>query len=142
MSLISKKIRKTTIQGKSVQIYLLPALEGILMARELAEIVIPTVGSFYQGFAEENLNFENLAMVLMSELDKIDVAQIITRLLKDMAVNESSVDFDDYFMANYGELVEILIFAIKENFSSFFAAKGLFDKYLPKRVEDQTTQAE
>lgn len=131
------KIRTKQVCGKQVQIYLLPATEGLRMAKELADVFVPTAGAFYQGVAEGGINFENLAMVLVSELDKVDVAVIIARLLKDVAVDGSAINFDDYFMANYGELIEMVSFAMSENFSSFFAAKGLFERFLPK-VEDQT----
>ena len=47
-------------------------------------------------------------------------------LFAGMTRNKERVDLDLYFAANYGELIELAIWVIKVNFSSFFAAKKLF----------------
>jgi len=133
------RVRSQELNGKQIQIYMLPAFEGLKMAQKLAQFVLPTVGAFYQGMASESLNFEQIAVTLVEELDGIELETIAGRLLQGMSVNGQDVPFDDYFMANYGELTAILTFAIKENFGSFFEAKGLFDKYLPK-VENGTSE--
>lgn len=132
------RVKTTVINEKTFQITMLPALEGMKIARKLAQVALPTMGAFYQGTVTESLNFEMLAVTIVEEMNAIELEEIIVRLLKDMAVNGQAVGFDEYFMANYGELTAVVTFAIKENFGSFFEAKGLFDKYLPK-VENKTS---
>lgn len=135
------RIKTEQISGNTVQITLLPATEGITMAKELAEVVVPTVGTFYQGISEGNVDFEGLSMVLISEMGKLNITEIIHRLVRGMAINGGDVNFDEYFMANYGLLIQIIAFALKENFQSFFDASGLFAKYLPK-VEKEPAEVE
>ena len=44
-----------------------------------------------------------------------------------------AVNFEDYFMANYAELCEVIAFALKENFGSFLELKGFVDRFLPQQ---------
>lgn len=135
------RIKTKTIQGKQYQIYLLPATEGIGMAKRLASTFLPFLGEFYENIANGSIDFQAMAVALVGELEDYDIISDVKRLLRETAVDGNEVDFDNYYMANYGELVEAVAFAIKENFSSFFAAKGLFANLMPK-LKVEATQAE
>ena len=125
-------IQQPKIQGQQYQIYLIPAGEGLRMAKTLAQTFLPLWGQFMTSAQEGNLDYSELAISLVGELDTFDVETLVRRLLKECTVDGKEVDFDQYFMGNYGELVEIVAFAIQKNFSSFFAAKGLLGSLLPK----------
>lgn len=124
MSIFGKKVRVEEIKGKKVQIYVLPAGEGIAMATKLAEVALPMLGGLgkdmQDGVTEADVDFGKIALAISGSLDKVDILAIIKRLLKDVTIDDSAVNFDDYFSCNYAELIAIMAFALKENFGSFF----------------------
>lgn len=134
-------VKQTTINEKQYQIYLLPTGEGLRIAKTLAQTFLPMWGEFLGAYNTGELDYHSLALALVTELESFDVEALTRRLLKELSVNGAEINFDEYFRGNYGELVEITAFAIKENFGSFFAAKGLFASLLPK-VEPETPTAE
>lgn len=115
---LSNKIKVKEINGKTFQIYLLPAGEGIGMAQKLSGLIAPMLE---QGANDEvSVDFIKVATSLSTSLGDNELLLIIKRLLKELAVNGSEVSFDDYFTGNYGELINIVAFALQENFGSFF----------------------
>lgn len=125
------RVRTTQIKGKTFQIYLLPAGEGIKRASQLIKAFSPSVAAIVEATQGGLLDYTALAYTLAEGLDNIDMLDFASRLLKDLSVNGQAVNLDDYFMGNYGELVEILAFTLKENFGSFFELKGFAEKLLP-----------
>lgn len=117
---IEKRVKKETIEGKEVQIHLLPASEGIILASKLGATVLPSLGSL-QETSDGEISILEVAAIVIANIEQLDVLDTIKKLLKGLTVNGQGVTFDDYFMANYGELVKILTFSLKENFSSFFS---------------------
>lgn len=130
------RVRQTVINEKNFQIYLLPAGEGIKRATQLAKAFAPSAASIMDSLKSGEVDYSAIAYSLAEGLDNIDVLDVASRLLKDLSVNGQAVNLDEYFMGNYGELVEALAFALKENFESFFAAKGFVEKFLPKTVSE------
>ena len=63
-------------------------------------------------------------------MEKIDVVQLISVLLKDIIVDGKKIDFDTHYMGNYGELILAMEFSLRENFSSFFMDEGLRTRIL------------
>ena len=118
------KVRTDTIGGMEIQIYILGALEGFEMAKELAVIFAPILGAIKEG--ESDVDFKAAALSMASTLGEANILAITTRLLKDLCVDGVEITFDDYFAANYGALVQILAFALKENVSSFFSLGDIF----------------
>lgn len=117
---IEKRVKKETIEGKEVQIHLLPASEGIVLASKLGATVLPSLGSLQEN-SDGEISILEVAAIVIANIEQLDVLDTIKKLLKGLTVNGQGVSFDDYFMANYGELVKILTFSLKENFSSFFS---------------------
>lgn len=124
--------KKTLSNGKEVTIKRLPAMKGIKMANKLLKVVLPALGGTLDGVnASDDVlngtprNFTHLAITICQQLDDLNVEEVILTLTEDMYIDGNPVEFDSYFASNYGELVEILEFALKENFSSFFMAKGI-----------------
>lgn len=137
-----KNVRETTVNGKKVHIYLLPATRGLVMAKKLSQLVLPTISGFAEASnPESGISLATVSTLLVESLDDLDIEDIVIQLLSNLVVEGQEVTFDDYFMANYGELVEILQFALEQNFSSFFTGKGL-GSLLSKIPQIQQTQVE
>lgn len=126
------RVKKTTINGKEFQIYLLPAGEGLRRATQLFKAFAPTFATVIDSIQDGSFDYNAVAYTIAEGLDNIDTVETVQALLRDFSVNGMSVKFDDYFLANYGELVELMAFAMEENFASFFSAKGFIEKFLPK----------
>jgi ribosomal protein S18 acetylase RimI-like enzyme len=126
-----RKSFKTENGDNDVSIKLLPMSTGIKVAKELIGLIAPAIGSAVDGVRHDDLihgaprSFSDLALVLVGQLDKVDVENLIELLLAGMLVNGNEVDLDDHFSANYHELLEIMEFALKENFQTFFIGKGM-----------------
>jgi len=132
-----------------VSIKLLPMSSGIKVTKELISLLAPAIGSMADGVRHDEYlhgapkSFSDLAFSLVSQLDKVDIIQLIHTLLQGMLVNTKQVDLEEYFTANYDELVEILEFALKENFGSFFTGKGTKARFLTviqNLMQGSTTQ--
>jgi hypothetical protein len=130
---MSKFIRSKKIDGKTVIIYLLPASKGLAVAQKLSTLLLPTIGTFANGSQDgEGIDFQDAALVLTTNLVDFEVEETIKSLFEGLTVDNNEVEFDTYFMGNYGMLTEIIAFAVQENFSSFFTKGGFLEKYLPK----------
>ena len=120
------KVETTEIKGKEFQIELLPAGEGIAVAHRLSTVILPLVSFDTEGGID--LDFGKLASSLTTSLGDKELLQVIKKLLKNLCVDGKGVDFDDYFQANYGELIKILTFAFEKNFGSFFEGLATSDE--------------
>lgn len=124
--------REITLEnGKKVQIKVLKTTAGIAVAKKLLNLVAPALGGAADGMRHDDFvhgapkSFTHLALTLCDQIDKVQIENILLVLLEDLTVDGKDVDFDEYFAANYGELVEILEFSLRENFSTFFTGKGM-----------------
>lgn len=124
-------------KGKTIKLNLLPAIStGIPVARRLFNIVAPIVGGTLDGIKHDDFihgapkTFSELALTLCNQLGEADVSSLIFTLLEGMEVDGKKVDLDEYFSANYDEMIEILEVALKENFSSFFTGSGMKQRFL------------
>ena len=134
-NLVAKKIIKIKNEEKEIQIYKLPASEGIVMGTKILKLILPVLGGFAdEMFSEETKEvpktFSEISTRLVTQMDNVDILGIIKRLLSELAINRKEVDFDNYFMGNYGELILVVEFALRENFNSFFEVVGLKDRLL------------
>lgn len=126
----------TTVNGKNIRIKLLPALTvGIPTARRLLNIIAPAVGGTLDGLRHDDFihgvpkTFSDMSLVVCQQLENAEVHQIIFTVLEHMEVDNKVVNLDEYFMGNYGEMIEILEFALKENFQSFFTGNGMKERF-------------
>lgn len=128
--------------GKEVQIILLPAGEGLATATRLFRTFAPSLGAIITTLEEDgSIDFMAIAYTLTEGLEDFDINALVLRLLDQFTINGMQQNFDDYFVANYAELVEILAFALKENFGSFLELRGFAEKYLPM-LKPKPTEAE
>lgn len=127
----NKFFRKKTINGRKYQIQLLPALKAVGMAKTLSKVVLPALGGTIDGMRDDGFNgvpktFTDLALVICTQLDGLDLEDIIQSLLEGCSCDGTDVvDLDSHFQGELGELVGVLEFALKENFSSFFTGNDL-----------------
>lgn len=132
------KYKETQLQnGKTIKIILLPAItKGIPVARRLLNLIAPVVGGTLDGLKHDEIihgapkTFTELSLTVCQQLEQVDAASLVFTLLENMEVDGSKIDLDDYFSANYGEMVEVLEFALKENFESFFTGNGMKQRFL------------
>lgn len=131
LDILTRQYRKITINNTEYQISLLKGREGFTTALTLGKLMAPVVGGVFDGVKHDDLihgaprTFTDIAMVLINQIDKVDVESLIfEKLLRGLAANGQAVDFDKFFMGNYSELVELIIFSLKENFGDFFGENG------------------
>jgi hypothetical protein len=112
-------------------------------------VVAPAVGGTLDGMRHDDLihgvpkTFTDMSLVVCQQLEKAEVHNLIFELLKSLEVDNKQVDLDEYFAANYGEMVEVLEFALRENFQSFFTGNGMkqrFQKVVGMIMSGQTEQ--
>lgn len=126
-------LRTTTLSnGKEVSITLLPALKGLTMAKRLSQLVLPAMSVMAGGDEDGETTLAEAASILVMSLDNIDEQVMVKELLNGLSVEGQGVNLDEYFAGNYGEFTEILIFALKENFSSFFEGNAFINKLKSK----------
>lgn len=136
----NKYIHKFTIANemggaKEITIYKLPAKEGLSMGLQLSKTIIPVLASAMDGLRHDEYlhgapkTFSEISLLLLQQIEKVEVEQLILRLTRGMLVDGKEIDFDTYFMANYGELIEVVQKALEVNFKSFFTANGLAAKF-------------
>lgn len=132
-----KFLRTKTLENKKkAQIKILNTFAGIAVARKLLKVIAPALGGAADGLRHDDVihgapkSFTTLALTLCDQIDKAQVEDLIVVLLEDLSIDGKDVDVDEYFAANYGELIEILEFALRENFSTFFTGKGIKARFL------------
>ncbi len=138
---VNKFRRTTTLEnGDKATVRVLRMIEGVATAKKLLNVIAPAVGGAADGMRHDDIihgaprSFTNLALTLCGQIEKVQIEDLIVLLLDDMQINGKDVDINDYFAANYGQLVEVLEFSLRENFSSFFTGKGIKARFL-KTVE-------
>lgn len=120
--------KSTYIKDKKYSIQLLPASLGFQVGTSLIQILLPVLGAWAdskerEGFVlpEEEGLYSEIALLVCSQLEKVDLLNIIQVLLRELKVNGEKVDFDAHFRGNYSALLGIVEFAIRENFSDFLS---------------------
>lgn len=106
-----KNVKQATVNGKAVQFYMLPATKGFTTAMKLMKVM---------SNATEDSGINEMLTAVIDSLGDAEIMVIIADLMREMTIEGNQIDFDEYFMGNYGELVQILAVVLKENFGSFF----------------------
>lgn len=141
--------KKILSNGKEVTIRKLPAMEGIKIGNRLIKVILPAIGGTFDGLRHDDIlhgspkSFSHLALIICDQIDKIGIEDLILKLTEGMFIDGNPVEFNQYFSANYGELVEILEFALRENFGSFFTQNGIIPRLMESlmgMMRDQDSQ--
>lgn len=119
-------IRTTTIGKKKYQIHLLPARKGMDHAMKLSQVVIPALGGSFDAQNEfKDYGFTQLSLVVVEQMNQINIMDLVDEMFEGASVDGEELDIDKHFRAEYGDLIELITFAMKENFGSFFKVRGL-----------------
>jgi len=125
---------KTKTGEKEVIIYLLPASQGITMAKRLGEIFLPALGTVLESQQTDmGIDWSEASLALAANLGDLQVETEVKQLLNGCTINMQDVhaSFDQYFMGNYGELLGVIKFALEENFGSFFDSNDFLKSLAP-----------
>lgn len=121
----------TTINDVEYTIQLLPASKGMALGIEISKLIAPSIGAGVDGLSRDEVlhgapeTFTQLASLFVQQLYKVDLSKIVGVLLDGLEANGERVNFDTHFRGNYGTLAQLIKFALKENFESFFTESGL-----------------
>ena len=124
------------INGKKYVIQMLPAMQGVSLAKRILKSVVPLLGMWADGekkedfiLPEEDNLFAELALMFNSKLDELNVEEVIAALVSGLTCDGKEVEFNTHFRQNYSELLLVLEEALRGNFGSFFVeyleAKGI-----------------
>lgn len=145
-----KRIHKT-INDKVFTFKILGARDGFNMGIQISKLILPAIGASVDGIKSQskavdivaesqdenkvldvltksNNTFADAAMKLVDQMDNVDVLAIVDKMFKDMLVDDKEENWDEYFAGNYGEMLEVLTWLLKENFASFFSQSGILQK--------------
>jgi len=145
-------IRQKNIGSDVYTLELLPTIIGLKVTAKLTTLFAPVLGSMADSseskpfiMPEEDATWSQAALLLVGQMDKVDVVDLIVVLLSSIKKNGQAVDIDQDFKGEYGDLLELVVFSLKENFGSFFTKmlkdKGLeipiLSKMMGEKVEEE-----
>lgn len=132
----------TTESGRKYTINILRTSKSLPIFRKLVKIVLPIMGGTLDGLRHDEdyfgpaKTFSGIAEALVMRLDEIGIEQLVQDLLAGAYVQESpdsvprDVDFDNDFAGEFGELFEVVEFAIEKNFGKMFQGKGMLHRLM------------
>jgi len=129
-------IHSTTIGTSTYTIELLPAVQAFAVGTQLLKVFLPALGAYIDGskkeklvLPEDNDMFTEVGLLLVSQLDKVSVVDLVSALTLNVKKEGQPVDVNKEFMGNLGGFAALLEFILKENCGSFFTdylqAKGI-----------------
>lgn len=124
------------INGKRYTIKLLGGVVGIQIFTDIAKVLAPSsavaVDSYMDAerFLRSEGTFESIVNRFVSNLSTPDVLRIVYTLLKDCMVDDKPLNIDEYFKGNYGDILELVWFALQANFETAFTQSGLKARFL------------
>lgn len=142
-ALNEKSYKHIEVEGNLYRVKMLGGRKGVSIALRLKSIALPLIGQGFDGVKAENnfvelpRTFTQMAMILNEQMDSVGVESLIfDSILFDVSIKEGdswkAIDWDEHLMGNYGCLIPLLTFALKENFSSFFTGSGMMKGILSK----------
>lgn len=139
-------IKQITIKDKRYGVQLLPAYTAFAVGMELISLALPALGSYIDSekksefiLPEEDAMFSEIALLLVRQMEKANLVQIAEMLLQGLTCNGQEVDANVHFRGSVSGFMQVLEFALKENFSDFFTdylkEKGLKIRSLGEMME-------
>jgi hypothetical protein len=136
MALPQGNFRTTHIDGVEYQIKLLGGRDGFRTAKDLSKVLLPLLGESVDASRHDDVfhgapkTFRDMALLLMQQIDSVDVEDVIfNRLFAYLMVDGNQVKLDDAIVGKYHILVDLIMFAVQENFGSLFEGKGLISRF-------------
>lgn len=140
-----------TIGDDIFKVKMLGGRKGVSIALKLKSIALPLIGQGVDGIKAEKVAFETpqtftqMAMILCQQMEHASVETLILDdILYEVSIKDGDrwvkLDWDEFLIANYGALIPLLTFALKENFESFFTGNGMMKGILSKLRTMLTSQ--
>lgn len=131
------------INGDLYKVKMIGGRKGVSVALKLKSIALPLIGQGLDGLKQENNYFEapqtftQMAMILTQQMEHHEIENLILdSILYEVSIKKGDkfevIDWDEFLIANYGSLIPLLAFALKENFQSFFTGSGMMKGILSK----------
>lgn len=140
-----KAKNSATINGHTYKIIPLMAEEGLVVWENLLALLGPSIGVGIDSYNHNEVidgsptTFSEAILLLQRKLDGTQLVNYSRELLIGLKCDGEEVDWNSHFSANYGSWTQVIIFAMKENFQSFFVASGfdlnlqsMMNKVLPR----------
>jgi hypothetical protein len=113
--------------------------KGLKYLKQITKILAPSFAALSEGAEATNMDihaaiqdgtvqtesFSKAVNLLVENMDKEDVVELIKNLVNGVRKNNKDINFEMDFAANYGELSQLLIEVCKYNYSSVFQNGGL-----------------
>lgn len=137
------------IQDTEYTVRLLNTDDGIDVLNILTSIIAPIYAAKMdqEEFLTDTFYSEVAAHILL-KLKEVDIKAAIKKLLYDVSINSAKLSFsgntaceyNEYFSGKYKLLLEVLAFAIKENFPDFFSPVSAGLEGLKTQLFSETKQ--
>lgn len=115
------------------------ASKGLRYLKQLIKILAPSFAALSEGADVSNIDvksaiqdgtiqtdgFSKAVNLLVENMDKEDVVELIKSLVQGVRKNNKDINFEFEFAGNYGELILVLVEVCKYNYSSVFQEGGL-----------------
>lgn len=149
---ITKSEKPTTkgsivINDKVYKIVPLPWEEGIELWEDMMKVVLPSIGSGldrlqHDEFSGSPTTFTEACINLSHNLDGHTLRVYSQAMFDGATVDGEPLDVNKEFTANYGAWRKLFVFALKENFESFFVEgwAGMLDKVMGLLGQAETEQ--
>lgn len=135
--MLPNHLRKITIDGNDYHIKLLDGRTGLRVGMALNKIITPLLGESVDANRHDDMfhgapkTFKQMALTLVEQLDSVDVEKIIfDDLFKYFVVNGQDAKLEVVCTGKIGLLIELIVFALKENFGELFEGKHSIMNFL------------
>lgn len=112
-------------ESKNVyEIKTLGGLSALTTFTQLVSLVGPTIASVFdkkdEDDFEESTMLTEAVILLIKRMEESNIQGIITKILKDATKNGKTLDIEEDFRGDFDELVDLIAFALKENYQKAF----------------------
>lgn len=134
------------IEGVKYKIRLLNTSAAYSSFESITKLILPASGAAIDGTLDKNYfeadqTLTTAAMLLVKQMGEIDTLTIIKDLLFEAEADGEQINFEAYFRGRFDLLIQVVSFAIKENYGSLFTITGLKEKF-KSYIEDLIPQTQ
>ena len=128
---------KPTIEigGMKYTITLLNTTRAYITGQEVIKLTAPIAGAAFDGMRndaelliDESHTFQAVAIHLKNQMGEVDTLAIIIELLNGVTVDGVPLNFDSHFPGRLDHLLQLVEFALEENYSSLFIGTSLRER--------------
>lgn len=119
-------VESVEIGGKKYEIELLPARQAALLGAEILKLILPSIGALKDGanrgyyvLPEDDTLYTEASILLVNQMSKVNVADIIEVLTSNVKCHGQEVDIDTEFRGNVAGLIKLIKFALEKNIGPF-----------------------